>query len=340
MGAFGDIDNLRKKLKANRQYSTRRYVFRDFNETLRFEKPKTSAAPHRFQKIIDISKLGMSDPTEDTVSEVPADDKNRSKSILKIIIYIVFLIVIGLLFYVITPLSNVSTVSITGHTHLTTEEVYELSDVEVGSKMYFIDTERVASTLEHSPLIEDAFVTKSGLNSLDIHIAEQHTVAYLSADGFYPVKSNGYMLLEPVNMPLHGPIIYNFDEEGIHNVVDALAILDYEILRTMSEIYARPSEENGGRIQLFMNDGQEVIADISTLSEKISFYTGIRSEIDDSADGLIDLEIGNSFLPYSSQEARELRASIYGESVSRQERDRLDNIIQPLKTELENFSVQ
>lgn len=108
----------------------------------------------------------------------------------------------------------------------------------------------------------------------------------------------------------------------------------------MSEIYARPSEENGGRIQLFMNDGQEVIADISTLSEKISFYTGIRSEIDDSADGLIDLEIGNSFLPYSSQEARELRASIYGESVSRQERDRLDNIIQPLKTELENFSVQ
>lgn len=354
MGASGDIENLRDKLKRNRtvrkrrinkanipnKKHARRYILSSINTTLSFNKTK-EASPHQLKKVIDVSRLRMKSPVEDTETAVQPSDYRRTKMIIKALIYIVFLIVIGLLFYIVTPLSTMTSVAISGNTSLTTEEVYGLAEVEVGSKMYFINPAEIANTLEHSPLITDAVVSKEGFNTLNIHITEQHTVAYVpGSDGFYPVKSNGYMMLEPVDVPINGPIIYHFDADTLPLIVTSLGTLDQEILRTISEIYARPSGESNARIQMFMNDGQQVIASLSTLSDKISYYTSIRSEIENSSDGLIDLEVGNSFLPYTSQEARELMASIYGESISNQERDMLENILAPLKAQFDDFSVQ
>lgn len=340
MGASGDIENLRDKLKKNRKKRKRHYILSQSKKVLRIS-DNDSVYTHREQKIVDLKKLRTPMSNEEPKKATHAVDHARIKTIIKIIIYMVFLIVIGLLFYIITPLSTMTKVSISGNINLSAEEVYTLSEVRVGNKMYFINPEEVANTLVHSPVIDNAVVTKEGFNTLNIHITEEHTVAYLAqANGFYAIKSNGYMMLELVNIPFDGPIVYNFNSDNLDALVSALEALDEEIIRTISEIYARPSEANSNRIHLFMNDGQQVIADVTTLSEKISYYASIRSEIADDVDGLIDLEVGNSFLPYRSQEARELIASIYGESISEQERDNLENILEPLKAQLNDFSVQ
>lgn len=341
MSASKDVQNLRRKLKKNRK-ELRRYVL-SRHVGKRSTKGSLHESPQQLQKVIDITKHRIASTSLDADAELETHPKEykRITTIIKACIYIVFLIVIALLFYIITPLSTMTTVSISGNTQLSTEEVYALAEVEVGNKMYFLNPDEISNTLVQSPIITDAIVTKEGFNTLNIHITEQHTVAYIAAtNGFYPVKSNGYMALDAVNIPLYGPIIYNFNEESLPTIVTALRTLDDEILRTISEIYARPSAENVNRIQLYMNDGLQVIADTSTLSDKISYYMSIRSEIDNSAEGLIDLEVGNSFLPYTSQEARELTASIYGESISNQERDMIENILEPLKAQFDDFSVQ
>ena len=345
MSESKDIQNLRRKLKQNRK-ELRRYVLSRPVGKLSV-KESLHESPQQLQKVIDITKRRTASTIEDTYEDTDTEIKTHPKdykritTIIKACIYVVFLIVIALLFYIITPLSTMTTVSISGNTQLTTEDIYLLSEVEIGNKMYFLNPDEIAKTLVQSPVITDAIVTKEGFNTLNIHITEQHTVAYISAaDGFYPVKSNGYMALDAVNIPFYGPILYNFDEDSLPSIVTALRTLDDEILRTISEIYARPSAENINRIQLYMNDGQQVIADMSTLGDKISYYMSIRSEIDNSAEGLIDLEVGNSFLPYTSQEARELTASIYGESISNQERDLIENILEPLKAQFDDFSVQ
>ena len=67
------------------------------------------------------------------------------------------------------------------------------------------------------------------------------------------------------------------------------------------------------RIHVFMNDGQEIVADYETFSEKMNYYIGIRQEIGDESEGIIDMEVGTSYLPYDSADAREIKDNIYNE---------------------------
>ena len=65
-----------------------------------------------------------------------------------------------------------------------------------------------------------------------------------------------------------------------------------------------------------MNDGQEIVADYETFAEKMNYYIGIRQEIGEDLQGIIDMEVGTSFLPYKSAEAREIKENIYNEPSS------------------------
>src|SRR5699024_5209551 len=69
------------------------------------------------------------------------------------------------------------------------------------------------------------------------------------------------------------------------------------------------------RIQLYMNDGQEIVADYNTIGDKIDYYAGMKKEIGNKK-GLIDLEVSNTFLPYSSEEVVRIKQSM--RSVPRQ----------------------
>lgn len=361
MGPGKETQQLRNKLKNKRtrepqsvvpirpvpKKKKREYIYGDASKPLFAKNPVVEASDEtvaskskksRIKKIIDVEKFNVEAPS--AILNKTRDMK-QNKMVLRVIIYLVFLAVIGLLFYVITPVSNLKSVTVVGNSQLDYREVYALTDMNIGDKMYFIQSERVAEKLKKTPLIDDAIVTKEGFGDIHIHILEERTVGYLpSDDGFYPVQESGYMILDAVNAPTLGPLLYHFDADNIAPMLSALGGLSEDVVASISEIYARPTGDNKSRIQLYMNDGQVVIADIDTLSDKFSYYTNMRSEIEDSTAGVIDLEVGNSFLPYTSTEARELMASIYGESVSQAEREQRDALVEPLKSALEGFSEQ
>lgn len=360
MGPGKETRQLRDKLKNNRKRETarvvpikrppkkRRFRLRSLDAPVFIESPieteePTEAQPtkekqSRIKNVIDFDAFKAVNAGE--VHDKP-QDKRRNNMVLRVIIFFVFLVAIVLLFYVITPLSNLSTVSITGNTQLDYRAVYQLSDISIGDKMYFIQPEQVSATLEDTPLIDEAIVTKEGFGTIRIHIQEERTVGYIPADdGFYPVQESGYMIPEAVQSPTLGPLLYHFDENNIAAMLASLGALNEDVVASISEIYARPTSDNHARIQLYMNDGQVIIADIDTFSDKFSYYTNMRSEIEDSSVGIIDIEVGNSFLPYTSNEARELMASIYGESISQVDREAREEIVEPLKAVFEGFSVQ
>ena len=340
--------HLRDKLKNNRsshsviptkpkkEKKKRHFVLVEDEKTLYRKKPK--AEQNLNKKIINLEKFRIGSNVD---SKEKPDDNHNNKMALRIMIYCAFLTAIVLLFYLITPLSTLNQVNVGGNSQLETREVYELSSIRTGDKMYFIQTERVAEQLQETPLIETAVVTKEGFGTINIHIIEEQTVAYLpSNEGFYPLQESGYMIPEAVDAPTLGPLLYHFDQDNMRAMLDSLGALDESVVANISEIYARPIGDNKSRIQLYMNDGQVVIADIDTFSDKFGYYMNLRGEIEDSSAGVIDLEVGNSFLPYTSSEARELMASIYGESLSQAEQERRDALVAPLEAVFENFSVQ
>lgn len=349
--------NLRDKLKNNRssrsviptrpkkEKNRRQFVLVEY-ENARYQKnpkadvmiSKSDEQPKKSKKIIDLEKFRIGSKRD---MKEKSDDRYNNKIAFQVIIYCAFLVAIVLLFYLITPLSTLDTVNVGGNSQLDTREVYELSGIRTGDKMYFIQPERVAEQLQETPLIEEAIVTKEGFGTINIHIIEERTVAYLPSDeGFYPLQESGYMILNTVDAPTLGPLLYHFDADNIKPMLSSLGALDAAVVSNISEIYARPVGDNKSRIQLYMNDGQVVIADIDTFSDKFSYYMNLRGEIEDSSIGVIDLEVGNSFLPYTSSEARELMASIYGESISQAEQDQRDGLVAPLEAVFENFSVE
>src|SRR5699024_11885255 len=90
-----------------------------------------------------------------------------------------------------------------------------------------------------------------------------------------PVLENSRIQRGYPTAPRNAPIIYNFEGEEFDALVEALNNIEVDILESISEIYFRPTDNSMRRIHVFMNDGQEIVADYETFSEKMNYY---RSE--------------------------------------------------------------
>lgn len=69
----------------------------------------------------------------------------------------------------------------------------------------------------------------------------------------------------------------------------------------MSEIYWIPNEINNYKILVYTADGHEVIASIRDFSTKIKLYPSIASQIQPNQEGVIHIDVGAYFQPYSSE---------------------------------------
>ena len=52
-------------------------------------------------------------------------------------------------------------------------------------------------------------------------------------------------------------------------------------------------------LTVFMDDGYEVRAMISTFAEKMAYYPEITAQLHDHEKGVIDMEVGTFFTPFS-----------------------------------------
>ena len=107
---------------------------------------------------------------------------------------------------------------------------------------------------------------------------------------------------------------YDGDIDDLHVVIGVAINGDYYEVDDavvndsflVAEIYYRPYDESYTRIQVLMNNGQEIIADYTTFGEKINYFNGMRESIGDN-EGIIDLEVSNAFIPYNTEEARRVK---------------------------------
>ena len=76
------------------------------------------------------------------------------------------------------------------------------------------------------------------------------------------------------------------------------------MLALISQINATPSTSDPYAITLFMNDGYEVRADITSLASKLNYYPSIIAQIENQQQfekGIIDIEVGSYYRPYSDE---------------------------------------
>lgn len=251
---------------------------------------------------------------------------------------VLFLLFIVLIWYVSTDASDLKKIDISGNHIITDEEIERRLDFAAGDKMYSIDTGTAEENISLLPIIVDVNVERNWWNGVTVSISEHQVVGYIENEGGYnPVLENARVLRGYQVSPVNGPLIYFFEGEEMDGLVDNLNDIEPEIRAGISEIYFRPTDTSLGRIHLLMNDGQEIVADYRDFGEKMNHYIGMKEEIGNETEGIIDIEIGSSFLPYDSNEARQIKSGIYNSPEAAGYVNELNTSLNSVKDTLNQF---
>lgn len=245
----------------------------------------------------------------DIVERSPSMSAHRKKrSNFKFILLTAgFLCIISLLLYFQSSYSDIQKLELRG-AQLVEDSVYlEQSGLTLQESLWGFSVKDIEQTLEKNEWVKSANVQRKFLNTVQIDIEEWQKVAYISTDGeFYPMLENGFILEQTGSLePIDAPIFLKFDDEVLRKrLLRELAKLDADILALISQVNATPTNSDPYAITLFMNDGYEVRAEITSLAGKLNYYPSIIAQIEQEErfeKGIIDIEVGTYYRPYTEE---------------------------------------
>ncbi|MEG0260702.1 MAG: FtsQ-type POTRA domain-containing protein [Lysinibacillus sp.] len=225
---------------------------------------------------------------------------NRKFSVL----IVVFIFVLAVLLYFQSPYSDIKNINVNGAQLVSDSYYIEGSTLTKGQSMWDFKVADVEKTLKHDKWIKSVDVQRKWLRTVNIEVKEWRKVAYLESDStYYPLLENGEKFeQQDVSAPIDAPIFVGFtDEKVIEKLVKQLAKLEPEVLALVSQINTNTASLDPNAIKLFMNDGYEVRAIISTLANKMNYYPSMVVQLTEKEKGIIDLEVGSFFRPFNDE---------------------------------------
>lgn len=257
---------------------------------------------------------------EHFADRLPNVKKTRNKRLYRRLAFILTCLGTAILvaLYFVSPLSRLSEVTVSGNKSVESQAIIQQSKLETGSGLWEQYSNRnyfSANIQKKFPIIKKANIKLNGINSFKIDIQEYQIVALAATKGgYHPILENGKTLAETTKAAESGkPIFENFKEDKlIPELMASYNKLPQEIKQGISEIKYAPSKTNKDLINVYMNDGNRVIVNISDLSEKMAYYSQVAEQMDKP--GIVDMEVGIFSYPYE-KESEETGSEISEDSV-------------------------
>ncbi|MBQ0139781.1 MAG: FtsQ-type POTRA domain-containing protein [Kurthia sp.] len=239
----------------------------------------------------------------DIEERIPKLKKRREKrkNSRFIVVLVILSIALLVLLYFQLPISHLKSIKVTGQVIENKEYYIKHSGASIGESFLSIDTEKIEQKLKKLDTVKKVQVEKKGLNQLVVQITENKKVALLKTDDRYNyVLENGKTVRSRNQLVnFERPILLNMPDEAYRKkLLKQLNQLKPDLLLMISQIEASPSKSNKNLVNIFMNDGFEVKADLKDLASKLQYYPSIVSQLENNKKGVINLEIGgyyNSF---------------------------------------------
>ncbi|MFX3674190.1 MAG: cell division protein FtsQ/DivIB [Paenisporosarcina sp.] len=243
------------------------------------------------EKIIDI---------EDRIPTLRERRKKRTNRKFTLLLVLFLVTLFGLLYFQ-SSYSLVQNVHVQG-ANLTSSDTYiNQSGIQPGQSMWEIRTSVAEKAIQNNEWVRNVEVRRSGLTTVNIEVKEWKKVAYVETENdFQVVLENGSLFsTEETSGPIDAPLLSGFENKKIRvRMVKELAELNVEVFSMISQIESVPSKLDPYRVQLFMNDGNEVRAIIPSFAEKMNYYPSLIAQLNESDKGVIDLEVGSFFQTY------------------------------------------
>lgn len=242
---------------------------------------------------------------EDRIPKLKQARKKKANR--RLVFYLsIFFILISVIVYIQSPLSDVKTVNITGNSYVTEKELTKMAQLDDSPNIWTISKKNMEQKIRESPLIQSVEVKKKMPQTVQISVSEYDMVGYVKQDDYFlPVLENGEKISELKSKMMTGkaPLMLDFTEEiYLEKISEELNELPQNIRKLISEIHWNPRDDNKNKILLYMNDGFTVDGTIRDFSEKMKVYPSIVSQLPGDEKGIIHIGVGAYFESFTSEE--------------------------------------
>lgn len=216
--------------------------------------------------------------------------KRRKKRKIKkkplIIFFVIIIFIVIVVLYIINM--HITNIYIMNNNYLKDEEIIEIAGLKNYPTIFKANSMSIKNKLIKNLYIRNAKVYKKGLfNQVYIDVKENYPLfIYRDKTYLYDLKTTDEHHLVP--------IVTNDIPDNIYNLfVDAMRLVDFDILERISEIKYDANDVDNERFNLTMSDGSYVYLTLSHF-EKINDYDEIVSTLGDKK-GILYLDSGEYF---------------------------------------------
>lgn len=230
-------------------------------------------------------------------------EKRRRKTNKKFLFVLsVFMIALLAILYFQSPFSKVGAIVVEGAVLHDPEFYEQQSGLKVDEPLWNFSIEEIEKSLQTLDEVKSADVSRKWMHDVQIKISEWQTIAYIEEkDQYNHLLENGEVFPADLHYPeMEAPVLNNFSDADMRKkLTTQLLQLEDEVYRLLSEIVFMGTKSGPDNIKVYMDDGFEVRVAISDFSEKMSYYPEITAQLNGTEKGVIDMEVGTFFIPYS-----------------------------------------
>ena len=205
-------------------------------------------------------------------------------------------LVLFLSIYLLTPLSTMKHIEVTGTVQTTADQVKEASGIQDSDYTIslLLNKDKHAEMVKSDRWIESAKIVYQFPVHFTIEVKEFEIVAYsVSGDNYYPILSSGSIestAVTPANLPeKYISVLFN-DEEQIKTLISQLNDVSPEIKQEIQKIELAPSKATSDLLKITMYDSDEILVPLSELGKKLPYYSKIKPQL--TVPSGIDMEVG------------------------------------------------
>lgn len=243
---------------------------------------------------------------EDRIPKLKQERKKKANR--RLVFYLsIFFILISIIVYLQSPLSNVKNIVVSGNDYITKDEMIKQSQLTNQTNIWMIDNKNIEKMIQKNPIIESVDVKRKLPSTVKIQVVENRHVGYIEKDeNVYPIFGNGTVLSTPAKSLGNSPLLLDFsDEDQLTKMVMELEKVPQNILNLISEIHWEPQDKNKNKVMLYMNDGFIVDATIRDFANKIQIYPSIASQLEPGIQGIIHIGVGAYFEEFNAEDDKD-----------------------------------
>ena len=205
-------------------------------------------------------------------------------------------LILFLSIYLLTPLSTLKHIEVTGTVQTTADQVKEASGIQDSDYTIslLLNKDKHAEMVKSDRWIESAKIVYQFPVHFTIEVKEFEIAAYsVSGDNYYPILSSGSIestAVTPDNLPeKYISVLFN-DEEQIKTLISQLNEVSPEIKQEIEKIELAPSKVTSDLLKITMYDTDEILVPLSELGKKLPYYSKIKPQL--TVPSGIDMEVG------------------------------------------------